>query len=182
VGENGEDENGVIVPSKAISELSRMLDGDGKVIIKVSESQIAFELDNILLVSKLIEGKFPDYNQVIPKKSKESVVFLREELLAAIKRASILTSDKSRSVKLIFLQGKMLIEVNSPDIGEYRGEVPLNYKGDEIKMAFNPDFLVNVLRNLNEEEINFEFSDSLNPGVIRSGKSFIYVIMPMRIS
>ncbi len=182
VGENGEDGDGVIVPSKAISELSKMLDGDGKVAIKVSESQIMFEVDNIILVSKLIEGKFPDYNQVIPKKSKESVVFAREELLAAIKRASILTSDKSRSVKLSFLQGKMLIEVNSPDIGEYRGEVPLNYKGDEIKMAFNPDFIVNVLKNLNEEEINFEFSDSLNPGVIKSGKNFIYVIMPMRIS
>ncbi|MBN2190114.1 MAG: DNA polymerase III subunit beta [Candidatus Aureabacteria bacterium] len=180
--DDGENRDGVIVPSKAINEIMRMLSGEGDIKIKISENQIMFEFDNIILVSKLIEGRFPDYEQVIPKKSKQQVKISREEMLAVIKRAALITSDKSKSVKLTFSKGLLLVESNAPDVGEYKGEIPLNYKEEEIKMAFNPDFLTDVLKSMEEEEIEFEFNDSLNPGVVKSGNNFIYVIMPMRIS
>ncbi|MDD5644033.1 MAG: DNA polymerase III subunit beta [bacterium] len=180
--DDSENKDGVIIPSRAVNEIMRILSGDGDIKIKLSENQIMFEFDNIVFVSKLIEGRFPDYEQVIPKKSKQQVKISRDEILSVIKRAALITSDKSKSVKLTFAKGVLLVESNAADVGEYKGEIPLNYKEEEVKMAFNPDFLIDVLKNMENDEIIFEFNDSLNPGVVKSGNNFIYVLMPMRVS
>jgi len=176
-----------IIPSKAINELSRLLQDKGEVEIKFSENQAAFALKfekghGILIISKLIEGNYPNYRQVIPAESKERIPFVREELLAALRRAEIMTSDKSNSVKLNFTKDNVAITANTPDVGEARDSIAIKYKGKDFAVAFNPAYLMDPLKALAEDEIIFELSDELSPGVIKINGPFLYVIMPMRMS
>lgn len=171
-----------IIPAKAIAELSRILKDEGKMKVSFSSNQIAFDMEDSLLVSRLIEGTFPNYNQVIPAKINERVVLSREEFLSAVKRVSVLVSEKLNSIKLAFAKGKLTVSVNSPEIGEAREEMPINYDGKEIMIAFNPAYLLDVLKALDDQNIFFELIDSTNPGIIKTDYNFVYVIMPMRLS
>ena len=182
-----------IVPIKAINELLSVLgDEEGGVNIKVGENQVSFEipsssdLGEITLSSRLIEGKFPNYEQVIPKSTEKKIKISREEMLTATRRAAILTSEKANSVRLNFSPQKgLVISANTPEVGESKEELALSYKGEELNIAFNPHFLIDVFKNMETEEIIFGLTNSLNPGVIQPGEkseSYICVIMPMRLS
>lgn len=172
----------IIVPTKAVNELSRLLGDSGFVSIKVTGSQVGFDLGDGLLVSKLIDGNYPNYRQVIPGESKERIPIEREAFLRAISRVSLLTTDKSNSIKFIFTPGQVEIVASSPDIGEARETVAINYKGASITIAFNPEFSMAPLRNLSADEIHLHLIDEISPGVIRSGTNFLYVLMPMRVN
>ncbi len=172
----------IIVPTKAVAELERLLGEDGEVKMSVSENQIAFEVGKTLLVSKLIEGNYPNYRQVIPGEAKERVTLERESFLAAVHRVSLLASEKSNSVKLVFSKGNIDIMANTPEVGEARESLAVQYKGKEFSIAFNPEFLMQPLRNLGEDEIFFDLIDEMSPGVIKLNVPFLYVLMPMRIS
>jgi len=184
-------EGEVIVPTKASNELSRILDeGKGDVDIILGENQIAFHLDDIVLVSRLIEGHFPDYQKVIPKKCKEKVILKREPFLLALKRVSVLTSEKSSSVRLDICENRILLATAASEVGEAREELDLDYEGEEISVAFNPAYMLAFLKNEEEEEVCLELIDSLSPGLIRpviadkkrSGEEkYLYVIMPMKL-
>jgi DNA polymerase-3 subunit beta len=169
-----------IVPTKAVNELSRLLGDKGEVIIRVTGSQVGFELEGGFLASKLIEGNYPNYRQVIPGEAKEKITLGRETFLRAISRVSLLASDKSNSVKLQFTPGNVEIVASSPEIGEARESLAINYKGAEITIAFNPEFLMAPLRNLVADDIVLHLIDEISPGVIRTGGNFLYVLMPMR--
>lgn len=172
----------IIVPTKAVAELQRLLTDDGEVRVSLTSGQIAFDLNNTLLVSKLIEGNYPNYKQVIPGEMKERVTLERETFLNSLKRVSLLASDKSNSIKLNFSKNNIDITANTPEVGEAKESLPVTYKGREFSIAFNPEFLMAPLRNLTEDEIFLDLIDEMSPGVIKIQSPFLYVLMPMRIS
>lgn len=172
----------IIVPTKAVTELQRLLTDEGDVRVSVSTGQIAFDLNNTLLVSKLIEGNYPNYRQVIPGEMKERVTLERETFLNSLRRVSLLASDKSNSIKLNFSKNNIEITANTPEVGEAKEALPVAYKGREFSIAFNPEFLMAPLRNLSEDEIFLDLIDEMSPGVIKIQSPFLYVLMPMRIS
>lgn len=170
----------VILPTKAVNELQRILSDEGDVNIGVDENQIMFNLGAVLLVSKLIEGKYPNYKQVIPGETKERVTVERELLLNVVHRVALLSSEKSNSVKLFFSKNNLDVTANTPDVGEAKESIAINYKGKEFAIAFNPDYLSDPLKNLDGDTVFLDFIDELSPCVVRYQKPFLYVIMPMR--
>ena len=173
-------ESEVILPTKAVNELQRVLGGDEPLTIYLAENQITFDLGKIVVLSKLIDGKYPNYRQVIPAEAKERVIVERELLLGAVHRVSLLSNDKSTSVKFSFAKNNLEISANTPDVGEAKETLSVNYKGKDFSIAFNPYFLMDPLKNLEADEVFFDFIDELSPGVIKYQKPFLYVIMPMR--
>ena len=177
----------VIVPTKAIQELSRSLGDKGDVEIQITENQVSFGLKEndgtgSLIVSKLVEGAYPNYKQVIPAESKHRVTLDKEELFHALRRAEIMTSEKANSVKLTFSENNLTFTANSPEVGESRETMAIKYEGEETSIAFNPQFFIDPLKALEEDEVHFEFTDQLSPGVVKVNHPFLYVIMPMRTS
>jgi DNA polymerase III subunit beta len=172
----------IILPTKAVTELSRLVSEEGDVKMSVSENQVAFEVDGTLLVSKLIEGNYPNYRQVIPPEAKERITLERESFLNTVHRVSLLSSEKSNSVKLVFSKNNIDIIANTPEVGEARESLPVAYKGRDFSVAFNPEFLMAPLRNLPNDEVFLDLIDEMSPGVIKVQSPFLYVLMPMRIS
>src|SRR5690349_19020112 len=139
-----------IVPAKAVNELTRLLTDKGDVDVNFSDNQASFTLKNekapgVLIITKLIEGNYPNYRQVIPGETKERISLPREEFLHALRRAEIMTSDKQNSVKLAFVKNQLAITANSPDVGEARETMAVNYKGKDLAIAFNPPYLIDPL-------------------------------------
>lgn len=171
----------VIIPSKTANELVKLLAQEGNVSIALAKNQVAFRFPNCVLISRLIEGRYPNYRQVIPQGLEQKIAINREEFLNAVKRSTLI-SDRTNSIKLNFIPHRLIINANTPDIGESRESINIPYEGEEIEVAFNPNFIIDVLRNLDDQEIIFEVTDGSNPGIVRAGPEFLYVIMPMRLS
>ena len=176
-----------IVPAKAINELNRLLQDKGEVEIKFGENQASFALKqekgfSTVIITKLIEGNYPNYRQVIPGETKERIALSREELVQALRRAEIMTSEKANSVKMNFGKNLLTITANSPEIGEARETIAINYKGKEIAIAFNPRYLIDTLNALANDEVFIELIDELSPGVLKINGPFLYVVMPMRLN
>lgn len=185
VPENSQGE--FIIPAKTVNELNRLLMDKGDLDIRFAENQASFTLRDekgpgVLIVSKLIEGNYPNYRQVIPAETKERVPLNREEFLHALRRAEIMTSDKANSVKLSFGKNKLEITANSPEVGEAKESLAVNYKGPDIAIAFNPKYLIDPLTALVNDEVFFEMIDELSPGVVKINGPFLYVVMPMRLT
>jgi DNA polymerase-3 subunit beta len=176
------DERDFILPTKAVTELQRLLGDDGDVVISSSSNLVSFELNGAKLVSKLVEGNYPNYRQVIPGEAKERITLERESFHNCVRRVSILSSDKTSSVRLNFTKNVLDITANTPEVGEAKESMSINYKGRDISIAFNPEFLMDPLRNLPNDEIFLELIDEMSPGVIKIATPFLYVIMPMRVS
>src|SRR5438874_9881741 len=170
------------IPTKAVTELQRLLAEDGEIKVSMGSGQIAFDLNKTLLVSKLIEGNYPNYKQVIPSEAKERVTLERETFLNSLRRVSLLASDKSNSIKLNFSKNNIDITANTPEVGEAKESLPVQYKGREFSIAFNPEFLMAPLRSLTEDEVYLDLIDEMSPGVLKIQTPFLYVLMPMRIS
>jgi DNA polymerase-3 subunit beta len=166
-------EGDIIVPTKAVTELHRLLTDEGDLRISVGSGQIAFDLEKALLVSKLIEGNYPNYRQVIPGEMKERVTLERETFLNSLRRVSLLASDKSNSIKLNFSKNNIDVTANTPEVGEAKESLAVAYKGREFSIAFNPEFLMAPLRNLTEDEIFLDLIDEMSPGVIKIQSPFL---------
>lgn len=175
-------EGDLVLPFKTVDELLKTLKDEGTVKIQATENQIAFEFDEMLVVSKLLEGTYPNFRQVIPAQFGERVTVEREALLTALKRVSLVASEKSNSVKLVFAKNKLEITATSEDVGEARETLAVNYSGKQITVAFNPGFLMDPLRTLAKDQVFMELTDELSPGVVKADVPFLYVLMPMRIS
>lgn len=175
-------ETDFIIPTKAVQELQRLLSGEGNLTLRLSDNQVAFEIGSSLIISKLIEGNYPNYRQVIPGESKERLTVGREALLETVRRVSLLSSDKSTSVKLSFGANELGVAADSPDVGEANESLEVKYSGKEFAIAFNPDFLQAPLRALEEEEVHLDLIDEMSPGVLRTEDAFLYVLMPMRVT
>lgn len=175
-------ERDFILPTKAVTELQRLLADEGSVVISSSSNLVSFQLNGAQLVSKLVDGNYPNYRQVIPGEAKERVALEREAFLNCVRRVSLLSTDKTSSVRLSFSKNNLDISANTPDVGEAKESLSLNYKGEDISIAFNPEFLMDPLRNLPNDEVYLELIDEMSPGVIKIQTPFLYVIMPMRVS
>ncbi len=176
-----------IIPAKTVNELNRLLLDKGEVEIRYVENQASFTLkdekgQSVLVVTKLIEGNYPNYRQVIPAETKERVALVREDFLHALRRAEIMTSEKSNSVKLSFAKNKLEITANSPEVGEAKESLAINYKGPDMAIAFNPKYVIDPLNALTNDEVFLELIDELSPGVVKINGPFLSVVMPMRLT
>lgn len=172
----------IVVPTKTVNELIKTLDEEGEAVIKTSATQVAFEFANIFVISKLIDGTYPNYRQVIPSQCEERIAVDREMLQSAVRRVSLMLDDQAASVKIQITENRMELITSSPEVGESHESVPVKYAGKDITIAFNPAFLMAPLKHLDSDEIYLELSDELSPGVIKTNVPFLYVIMPIRIS
>ncbi|AKJ69635.1 MULTISPECIES: DNA polymerase III subunit beta [Pandoraea] len=174
----------VIIPRKTILELQRLLeDIDDPVKIDVAPSQVKFTFGQVELVSKLVEGKFPDFTRVIPKGYKNSFVIGREELQRALQRAAIVTSDKFKGVRCMLEANLLKITANNAEQEEAQEELEIDYGGDALDIGFNVTYLLDVLSNLKVENIQISFGDANSSALITlpDNNDFKYVVMPMRI-
>lgn len=170
----------IIIPSKTINELSRNLKEEGELLLLMGENQALFDLGAVRIVSRLIEGEFPNYHQVVPAEQKDKIMLSRERFLLALKRAAILTTMDYQAAKLEVFKNKLVISKSTPDLGESREELEVEYSGKELAVGFNPAYLIDVFKTLSDEAISFELSDSEKPGVIRK-PGYLYIVLPMRI-
>lgn len=183
----------LILPAKTVAELERLMGKGEKVKIAFNERQAAFEIsiddtgdtglvDHLYLVSKIVEGNYPNYRQVIPKETEHRVKIERELMLECVHRAALVTSDKSNSVKLKMSKNLLEISGSSSEFGESHESMAIAYDGPEVQVAFNPQFLMEPLKALTKDEVFFEFKDELSPGLFKTLDNFICVIMPLRLN
>ncbi|MDD5128085.1 MAG: DNA polymerase III subunit beta [Candidatus Omnitrophica bacterium] len=171
----------IIVPIKTIHELNRNLKDDGELSLVVGSNQALFDLGNVVIISRLIEGEFPDYKQVVPAVSENKMKIVRSQFLLAVKRAALLATPDYQAVKLEVFKNKLVISKSTPDVGEFHEELAAEYQGRELIIGFNPVYLMDILKNLSDEFINLELTDGEKPGVIRIS-GYIYIVLPMRIN
>lgn len=171
----------IIIPIKTIHELNRNLTEEGEVLLGVGTNQILLDLGRTQIISRLIEGEFPDYKQVIPTIAPNKIKIDREQFLLAIRRASLLTTPDYQAIKLEVFKNRLVISKSTPNMGESREELPCEYLGKDTVIGFNPNYLIDVLKNLEEEIIEFEVTDSEKPGAIRIN-GYIYIVLPMRLA
>jgi DNA polymerase-3 subunit beta len=172
----------MILPIKAVQELLKILSWEGVVQIVPIQNQVIFSFGDTYLVSRLIEGHFPNYEQVIPQDETTKTMVKREEFLQAVRRAALLTSTDSPAVKLDFLKGKILVSARSPNLGEAKEELPAEVKGGELTIGFNPNYLTDVLKNLDVEQVSISLTEPEKPGLLRGKDGYLYVIMPMQLN
>ncbi len=172
----------MILPTKAVQELLHSLGDEGDMKIFAKENQIVFDFGDILIASKLIDGTYPNFRQVIPTHCEQRVTVERERLLDSLRRTVILSTDKSSAAKVTLTENQLVLSITSPEVGEARETVAVRYNGPEMTVAFNPAFLIEPLRNLTSDEIYIELTDELSPGVIKCDTPFLYVLMPIRVS
>lgn len=188
-----ENTGSLILPAKTVAELERLMGKGEKVNIAFNDRQAAFEIgldeasdsglvDHLYLVSKIVEGNYPNYRQVIPKETEHRVKIERELMLECVHRAALVTSDKSNSVKIKISKNLLEISGQSSEYGESHESMAIAYDGPEVQVAFNPQFLMEPLKALNKDEVFFEFKDELSPGLFKTLDNFICVIMPLRLN
>ena len=175
-------EKDIVLPSKAVQELQRSLAGEGNAEIMVQNTQISFKLGNIMIYSKLIDETYPNYRQVIPTETIEHIKVDRQLLLDALDRASVMTMDEAHSTKLIFSESKLTVTSAASDIGEAKDEVPIKYAGEKIEIMFNPSYVMDPLKAIEDDEIEINLNNGHSPAVIKCSIPFLYVLMPLRIN
>jgi DNA polymerase-3 subunit beta len=182
----------IILPAKTVSELAHLLDKGEKVKINFNDRRCAFQIatnkdtnglvDSIYLYSKVVEGNYPNYQQVIPKETHQRIKLERELFLQCVHRAALVCSEKANSVKLKLTSNLLEITAQSPDFGEAHESMAINYSGPDLQVAFNPAFLIDPLKALTKDEVFFEVKDEVSPGVFKTLENFVCVIMPVRLN
>ncbi|HMN74982.1 MAG TPA: DNA polymerase III subunit beta [Burkholderiaceae bacterium] len=176
----------VILPRKTVLELQRLLrddSGDNTIEMRFAGNQAKFAFSGMEFVTKLVEGKFPDFNRVIPKGHKNAITLGRAPLLACLQRAAILTSEKFKGVRVNLEPGSLRISSNNAEQEEAKEELEIDYAGDEIEIGFNVTYLIDVFTNLGVEMVRIELQDGNSSALISAPdvEGFKYVVMPMRI-
>jgi DNA polymerase-3 subunit beta len=182
----------IILPAKTVNELLRLLDKGEKLKINFNDRRAAFQIatdkdgsglvDSVYLYSKVVEGNYPNYQQVVPKETHQRIKLERELFLQCVHRAALVCSEKSNSVKIKLSSNLLEITAQSPDFGEAHESMAIGYSGPDLQVAFNPVFLMDPLRALTKDEVFFELKDEVSPGVFKTLENFICVIMPVRLS
>jgi DNA polymerase-3 subunit beta len=173
-----------IIPRKTILELMRLLpDTEDAVRVQMAANQVKFSFGPIELISKLVEGKFPDYQRVVPANNTKSFAIGREDLMHSLQRAAILTTDKFKGVRMVLATGVLKITSTNADQEEAQEELEIDYMGEGLDIGFNVTYLLDVLANLKSEQIKFSLGDALGSALITmvDSEKFKYVVMPMRI-
>ena len=174
----------VILPRKTVLEMQRLLsDKEGAIEMQFASNQAKFSFEGMEFVTKLVEGKFPDYNRVIPKNHQNIVILGREPLLRSLQRTAILTSEKFKGVRLNIEPGTLRVASNNAEQEEAVDELDIDYGGDSIEIGFNVTYLIDALNNMNQDMVKIELADSNSSALltIPDNAAFKYVVMPMRI-
>ena len=174
----------VIIPRKTVIELERLLeDSDEPIRIDIAPTQVRFQFGNVELVSKLVEGKFPDYNRVIPSGYKNMFSIAREELIGCLQRAAILTNEKFKGVRCVVGDGSLKISCTNTDQEEAQEEAEIAYTGDTIDIGFNVTYLLDILTHVKSETVTIALGDANSSALLTTPENpdFKYVVMPMRI-
>ena len=177
-------EKQVILPSKAVNEVSRITeDVEGEVRMFIGENEVTFEMDGIMLVARLVKGDFPDYDKVVPKTYNDRITLDRENFLSGIKRVSLLTSEKSNTIKISLSRDRMILSASTPELGEASEEMDISYEGEDEILAFNPVYLMDFLRNEVCKEVYFDIINPVSPAVLRpvEEEDYFYVVMPVKV-
>ena len=182
------EDKSVIVPRKGILELSRLLDADGSVTLTVGSNHIRAATDQFTFTSKLIDGKFPEYERVLPRSPDKSVTGDRTELRQAFTRTAILSNEKYRGVRLALTNGSLEITANNPEQEQAEEMVPVDYSGEALEVGFNVSYLLDVLGVLSGSTVRMSLSDSASSALVEDGDAggetdaeALYVVMPMRL-
>lgn len=172
-----------IVPLKAVEEMVRILDIKEEEPVKVilMPDKIAIELRSTTLISKLLSGQFPDVSRIIPQQTEQAIALHREELMSLLRQVSLFTSDTNSSVRFSFTTGELHLSATSGEIGEGKVNMPVNYAGEKLEIAFNPVYFLDFLRHSKDETVKFNITNSYNPGLITDSSTAQFVIMPMRL-
>jgi DNA polymerase-3 subunit beta len=175
---------GVIVPKKGLAELRRLLDEGGDPVgLLLEGNNLIAKRDKLVLVMRLVDGRFPDYRQVIPYNNDKAITLAREEFVRALRRVSILSYERVKMVKFRITQAAVEITSESPDMGTAREEVPVQYDGPDMTVGFNSTYLLDILGAVDDQEVVFKLFDESSPGEVRPTKErgYFFIIMPMKI-
>ncbi|MEN3972622.1 DNA polymerase III subunit beta [Sphingomicrobium sp. XHP0235] len=174
----------IIVPKKCVAELRKLLDEvEGSVEVSLSDSKIRFGLGSATLTSKLIDGKFPDYNRVIPTANDKLMKIDPKSFLSGVDRVATIANEKTRAVKLAVEDDKLTLSVTSPENGVATEEVPADYRADRLEIGFNSRFLMDILHEIEGDTVEVHFADAAAPTLLRENDQSpaLYVVMPMRV-
>ncbi len=172
-----------IVPRKAVQEIARIVGSGEDVEVAVGDNQFMMRMPNVLLIARLIEGTFPNYEQVVPRAHPHRVVLPRSAMVAALRRVSVLSEERTKPVKFSLSPGVLKLAAYSPDYGEAEEQMEVEYAGEEMTIGFNSRYVIDALEAQESEQIVLEVKDGLSPGVVKSFEDggSLCVIMPMRI-
>jgi len=173
-------EGDTIVPLKSANELKRILEKDGDVVLEFGEKQARFRTGRVEIFTKLIEGNYPNYRQVIPASFSKTVEIPVKDFISKLELVSIALSDNSAFIKMSFENGKLNLMAASNTVGEGADYINVGYEGEKIDISFNPAFLADPFRHTDADKINLKMNDGFSPVALESGDGFLYVIMPMR--
>lgn len=189
-----ENEGSFILPAKTAVELERLLGHEGNVTISFNGKHVAFDIDiglqaqesgfvaNFYLISKIVESNYPNYKQVIPNEVIHRVKLDREFLLESLLRVSLVTNDKQNSITLKISKNLLEVTAFSVELGESHESMAIDFDKVNVELVFNPQFLIDPLRSLSNDEVFFEFKDEISPGLFKTNDSFLCVIMPLRLT
>lgn len=176
-------EMSVIIPRKVLSELAKTLDGEKPLFFSVTDNHLVFKQEKQVLISKMIDSKFPNFEQVIPRENHIKFKVSREALMHALRRVSILSSDKSRMVKFHVGDNKIILESEENEIGNAREEIDCDFSGETLAIGLNARYLLDALNAIDKEEVDVELKDALGPALFlpHGDENYKCVVMPMRI-
>jgi DNA polymerase III subunit beta len=183
---NDADEVKAILPKKTLGELARLLqDGDEDIRYERGENHLFFDVGGRLLISRMIDGQFPAYERVIPKGNDKHIEFERDRLTNAVKRVALLSNERSRAVKILIDKGKVDVTSSSPDLGEAKETLPVDYAGPSLQICFNAQYVLDFLAAVSTDVVSLDLKDEVSQAVMKpvgaDGYDYTYVIMPMRV-
>lgn len=178
----GSEKSTIIVPVKTLNEVSKLIGDDEELTIYITSNQVLFQIKDIRVISRLIDGQFPNYHQVIPQGYKTRIRIKTSELANSADRAALMAREGSNIIKLSIQGHVMEITSNSPDFGKIHEELPILLEGEETQIAFNSKYLLDVLKIIDTEEIFMDLTGSLSPGIIRPADTdnYLCLILPLR--
>ena len=177
-------QRGVIIPRKGVFELKKLIDAtEGEIKLAIDEKHVIASTNGTTLIIRLVDGQFPPYKQVLPSQTKRLIGINRQSILQALKRVSVLSTDRSLGVKFSLSPKNLEVSTSNPDLGEAREELSINYKGEKFEIGFNARYFIDVLNILDDEEAQFQMGDDTTPCVIKSelDRGFTHIVMPMRL-
>lgn len=175
-------EFGVILPKKSVNEIRRIIDGADSIKISVSKAKIRVVNNNTTILSKLIDGEFPDYEKVLPKNNDNIAIINKKSLFDAVDRVSIVASDKHKSVKMTVDNNLLTLQINASDGSYAHEEIEVNYTAEKVEIGFNSKYLLDVIGQFDKEEVSMRFKDGNSPSLLEAQDfNTVYVVMPVRI-
>jgi DNA polymerase-3 subunit beta len=174
-------EGDVILPPKVVNEIQKMGEADKSLTVQLTERKAAFKTEDTVITSKLVDGNYPNYRQVIPATFSQSIVIPRTEFQTVLNRVSMVVSETSSSVKLKVDKAQIVVSAVSSEFGESSEPLEVSYDGKSLQIAFNPAFLMDPLKHLESDQVRLEFNDEFSPVMISGDEGFVYIIMPMRV-